>query len=125
MLVLALPDLLATGHACAEGGEADNYVRLAVCYDLATEALSKIGRYSASRITADRSNIFSGLCGSPLAAPASARAFSIVLRHEDRGATVQRVTLHAAAKVEATGLKTPVQAATFAQMLCTAAYASS
>ncbi|MEU8954907.1 helix-turn-helix transcriptional regulator [Streptomyces sp. NPDC048518] len=123
-LVLALPDLLATGHACAEDGEADDYMRLAACYDLATEALSKIGRYSASRITADRSNIFSELSGSPLAAAASARAFSIVLRHEDRGATAQRVTLHAAAKVEATGLKTPAQAATFAQMLCTVAYAA-
>ncbi|MEU3600522.1 helix-turn-helix transcriptional regulator [Streptomyces sp. NPDC006798] len=123
-LVLALPNLLATGHACAEDGEAGDYVRLAACYDLATEALSKIGRYSAGRITADRSNIFSELSGSPLAAAASARAFSIVLRHEERGATAQRVTLHAAAKVEATGLKTPAQAATFAQMLCTVAYAA-
>ncbi|AJE82643.1 MULTISPECIES: helix-turn-helix domain-containing protein [Streptomyces] len=121
-LVLALPNLLATGHACAEDGEADDYVRLAACYDLATEVLSKIGRYSASRITADRSNIFSDLSGSPLAAAASARAFSIVLRHEDRGATAQRVTLHAADKVEATGLKTPAQAATFAQILCTVSY---
>ncbi|MFI2029841.1 helix-turn-helix domain-containing protein [Streptomyces buecherae] len=123
-LILALPDLLATGHARAENGGAEDYVRLAACYDLATEALSKIGRYSASRITADRSTIFSDLSGSPLAAAASARAFSIVLRHEGRAETAQRVTLHAAAKVEATGLNTPAQAATFAQMLCTVAYAA-
>ncbi|MFE0055377.1 helix-turn-helix domain-containing protein [Streptomyces sp. NPDC059003] len=123
-LILVLPNLLAMAHARVENGEADDYARLAACYDLATEALSKIGRYSASRITADRSNIFSDLSGSPLAAAASARAFSIVLRHESRVATAQRVTLHAAAKVEAAGLNTPAQAATYAQMLCTVAYAA-
>ncbi|MFC8824866.1 helix-turn-helix domain-containing protein [Streptomyces sp. NPDC057137] len=123
-LVLALPNLLAIGHARAERGDADTYVQLAACYDLATEALSKIGRYSAGRITADRSNILSQLSGSPLAAASSARAFSIVLRHEDRAETAQRVTLHAASKVEAAGLKTSAQAAAFAQMLCTVAYAA-
>lgn len=121
-LMLALPNLLATGHARVEDGETGDYVRLAACYDLATEALAKIGRYSAAKITADRSTIFSDLSGSPLAAAASARAFSIVLRHEGRGSTAQRVTLHAAGKVEATGLSTRAQAATFAQMLCTVAY---
>ncbi|WTL18979.1 helix-turn-helix transcriptional regulator [Streptomyces sp. NBC_01506] len=123
-LVQALPDLLAIAHACAEHGGPDAYARVAACYDLATEALSKIGRHSASRLTADRSNTFSALSGSPLAAAASARAFSIVLRHEGRPATARRITLHAAAKVEATGLITEAQAATFAQMLCTVAYAA-
>lgn len=121
-LVEMLPNLLATAEACAASGEATDYARLAACYDLATEALSKIGRYGASRITADRSTTYSRLSGSPLAAAASARAFSIVLRHEGRTSTAQRVTLHAAAQVEATGLTTPAQAATFAQMLCTVAY---
>ncbi|MCY0923097.1 helix-turn-helix transcriptional regulator [Streptomyces sp. H27-G5] len=121
-LVQALPDLLATAEACAT--EAADYARLAACYDLATETLSKVGRYSASRITADRSNTYSRLSGDPLASASSARAFSIVLRHEDRAATAQRVTLHAAAQVEATGLTTPAQAATYAQMLCTIAYAA-
>ncbi|MFJ6140752.1 transcriptional regulator [Kitasatospora sp. NPDC092286] len=121
-LVQALPDLLATAEACAT--EAADYARLAACYDLATETLSKVGRYSASRITADRSNTYSRLSGDPLASASSARAFSIVLRHEDRAATAQRVTLHAAAQVEATGLNTPAQAATYAQMLCTVAYAA-
>ncbi|RAY17261.1 transcriptional regulator [Actinomadura craniellae] len=121
-LIKMLPNLLATAQARADdGGEAD-YARLAGCYDLATEALAKIGRYSASRITADRSNTYSRLSGSPLVAAASARAFSIVLRHEGRADTAQRVTLSAAAQVEATGLTTPAQAVTFAQMLCTAAY---
>lgn len=123
-LVLELPSLLAIAHACAEDGDAAAYAQLAACYDLATEALSKIGRYSVSRITADRSNIFSQLSGSSLAVASSARAFSIVLRHEGRAETAQRVTLHAAAKVEATGLNTPAQAAAFAQMLCTVAYAA-
>lgn len=123
-LVQTLPDLLATADACATDGDASDYARLAACYDLATETLSKVGRYGASRITADRSNTYSRLSGDPLAAAASARAFSIVLRHEERAATAQRVTLHAAGQVEATGLTTPAQAATFAQMLCTVAYAA-
>ncbi|MDF3303176.1 helix-turn-helix domain-containing protein [Streptomyces tropicalis] len=123
-LIEALPDLLATAEACADQGEAADYARLAACYDLATETLSKVGRYDASRITADRSNTYARLSGDPLAGAASARAFSIVLRHGGRAATAQRVTLHAAAQVETTGLVTPAQARTFAQMLCTVAYAA-
>ncbi|MYS33585.1 transcriptional regulator with XRE-family HTH domain [Streptomyces sp. KhCrAH-43] len=123
-LIEALPDLLATAEACADHGEAADYARLAACYDLATETLSKVGRYDASRITADRSNTYARLSGDPLAGAASARAFSIVLRHGGRAATAQRVTLHAAAQVETTGLVTPAQARTFAQMLCTVAYAA-
>ncbi|WP_341274991.1 hypothetical protein [Streptomyces kasugaensis] len=83
-----------------------------------------VGRYSASRITADRSHTYARLSGSPLAAAASARTFSIVLRHEDRADTAQRVTLGAAARIEATGLTTPAQAAAFAQMLCIVAYSA-
>lgn len=123
-LIEALPDLLATAEACADQGEAVGYARLAACYDLATETLSKLGRHDAGRITADRSNTYARISGDPLAGAASARAFSIVLRHEKRAATAQRVTLHAAAQVEATGLTTPAQAGTFAQMLCTVAYAA-
>ncbi|MFJ5115364.1 helix-turn-helix domain-containing protein [Streptomyces sp. NPDC088551] len=123
-LVETLPNLLAIAEACAASREAADYARLAACYDLATEALSKIGRHSASRITADRSTTYSRLSGSPLAAAASARAFSIVLRHQGRADTAQRVTLHAASQVEATGLTTPAQAAAFAQMLCTVSYAA-
>jgi transcriptional regulator with XRE-family HTH domain len=123
-LVQALPGLLATAEACADPGEAAGYARLAACYDLATETLSKLGRHDASRITADRSTTYARISGDPLAAAASARAFSIVLRHAGRAATAQRVTLQAAAQVEATGLTAPAQAATFAQMLCTVAYAA-
>lgn len=121
-LVRTLPDLLASADACATDGDSGDYARLAACYDLATETLSKLGRYGASRITADRSNTYSRLSGDPLAAAASARAFSIVLRHDNRAATAQRVTLHAAAQVEATGLTASAAAATYAQMLCTGAY---
>ncbi|MFH8555457.1 transcriptional regulator [Streptomyces celluloflavus] len=123
-LVTMLPALLATAQDRADAGDAADFARLAGCYDLATEALSKIGRYSASRITADRSHTYARLSGSLLAAAASARTFSIVLRHEDRADTAQRVTLDAAARIEATGLTAPAQAAAFAQMLCTVAYSA-
>ncbi|MFB8038775.1 helix-turn-helix domain-containing protein [Streptomyces sp. NPDC056004] len=123
-LIKALPNLLASAEACADQDEAVGYARLSACYDLATETLSKLGRYDASRITADRSNTYARISGDPLAGAASARAFSIVLRHAGRAATAQRVTLHAAAQVETTGLTTPAQARVFAQMLCTVAYAA-
>lgn len=127
-LIEALPDLLSSAEArakaCADQGEAAGYARLAACYDLATETLSKLGHYDASRITADRSTTYARISGDPLAGAASARAFSIVLRHAGRAVTAQRVTLHAAAQVETTGLATPAQARVFAQMLCTAAYAA-
>lgn len=122
-LIEMLPSLLAGAEARATGHPSD-YARLAACYDLATEALSKIGRYGASRITVDRSTVYSRLSGSPLAEAASGRALSIVLRHEGRADMAQRVILHAASQVEATGLTTPAQAAAFAQMLCTASYSA-
>ncbi|AKG45461.1 helix-turn-helix domain-containing protein [Streptomyces xiamenensis] len=123
-LMRALPDLLATAEARADTGEGADYARLAACYDLATEALSKIGQRRSARITADRSTIYARISGSPLAAASSARALSIVLRHEGRATIAQHVTLQAAAALDAAGPSTPAQAAALAQMLCTASYAA-
>lgn len=44
------------------------------------------------------------------------------MRHEGRQQIADRVTLDAATRLEATGLVTPAQSATYAQMLCTCAY---
>ncbi|GAA4196642.1 hypothetical protein GCM10022252_44300 [Streptosporangium oxazolinicum] len=121
-LVALLPQVIAAAHANADDGVPDGHVRLAACYDLATEALNKIGRSTASRITADRATAYARMSGSPIAMAAAARSLGIVLRHEGRHRVADRVTLQAAATVEATGLTTPAQAATYAQMLCTCAY---
>ncbi|MGW9213424.1 helix-turn-helix domain-containing protein [Embleya sp. NPDC055664] len=122
-LVAALPELLAAGHTHADtAGDAAAFARLAACYDLATETLSKIGRYQRARTAADRATVYAHQSGSPLAAASSARMLAVVLRHQGQEATAQRVTLEAAGGVEATGLSTPEQAAAYAQMLCTAAY---
>ncbi|OPC76439.1 transcriptional regulator [Embleya scabrispora] len=122
-LIATLPELLAAGHTHADGaGDVVAFARLAACYDLATETLSKIGRYDRARTAADRATVYAHQSGSPLAAASSARMLAIVLRHQGQEATAQRVTLDAAARVEATGLGTPQQAAVYAQMLCTAAY---
>ena len=123
-LIVSLTHLLAVAHTASHPDDRASYARLAACYNLATEALSKIGRHDASRLTADRSAIYADLSDSPLAAAAAARALSIVLRHTGNQAAAQRVTLAAASKVEATGLATSEQAAVFAQMLCTASYAA-
>ena len=122
-LIAGFPALLALAHeAAGRRGDPEAYVRLATCYDLATETLSKIGRYQASRITADRATTCAALSGSPIAMAAAARSLGVVLRHEGRPEIAGRVTLEAAARLEATGLTAPAQAAAYAQMLCTCAY---
>lgn len=124
-LVAGLPQLLATAQFRAEQTkDAVDYARSAACYDLATETLNKIGRLALSRITADRSMTCARLSGLPIATAASARCLSIVLRHEGRKQIADRITLEAAVTLERTGLVTPAQAATYAQMLCTCAYAA-
>lgn len=122
-LVTDLPDLLAAAHETAEQvGNPAAHARLATCYDLATEALSKIGRYSSARITADRATTYAAMSDSPITMAASARALGIVLRHEGRQRIADQITLTAAGRLEATGLVTPAQSAAYAQMLCTCAY---
>jgi transcriptional regulator with XRE-family HTH domain len=118
-----LPDLLATAHEAVEQDDAPPaHASVAALYDLATEALNKIGRYGASRITADRATTYAAMSGSPIAMAASARALGIVLRHEGRHRIADQVTLTATDRLEATGLITPAQSAAYTQMLCTCAY---
>ncbi|MFE5327266.1 helix-turn-helix domain-containing protein [Embleya sp. NPDC056575] len=122
-LAAAMPDLLATAHTAAQQvADEAALTRLSACYDLCTQTLSKIGRHNAARSAADRATVYAHQSGSPLAQAASARMLSIVLRHREQESIAQRITLDAAARVEETGLRTPEQAATYAQMLCTSAY---
>jgi transcriptional regulator with XRE-family HTH domain len=122
-LIADLPDLLATAHEAVEQDDAPPaHASVAALYDLATEALNKIGRYGASRITADRATTYAAMSGSPIAMAASARALGIVLRHEGRHRIADQVTLTATDRLEVTGLITPAQSATYTQMLCTCAY---
>ncbi|MEO3854429.1 helix-turn-helix transcriptional regulator [Acrocarpospora sp. B8E8] len=122
-LVAELPDLIATAHYAAEQGDGPAvHAGVADCYMVATEALDKIGHHGASRITADRAASAARLSESPIAAAAAARCMSIVLRHEGRHRIADQVIMQAAGQVEATGLVTSAQAATYAQILCTSAY---
>lgn len=121
-LLEALPGLLADAHHGARSRDDLAHARLSACYSLAAQVLTKIGRYDQARLTADRATVYADLSGSPLVAAAAARELSIVLRHQDQGDAAQRLILDAANKVEATGLKTPAQAAAYAQMLCTTSY---
>lgn len=124
-LVASLPDLLAAAHHLTDTTtDPLPCATVAACYDLATHALNKIGRYQASRITADRAVTYAHLSGSPLASALSTRALSIVLRHEGRPHIAQRVNLEAIGQIEATGLSTPEQRTVFVQMLCSTAYAA-
>jgi hypothetical protein len=121
----ALPGLLASADSLARTSPGPvGYALLAACYDLATEALNKAGSGSASRITADRAVASAGLSGSAASAAYAARSLAIVLRHQGRQELAERVTLHAIGDLERTGLSTRMQAAAYAQTLCTCAYSA-
>ncbi|MFB7269018.1 helix-turn-helix domain-containing protein [Streptomyces sp. NPDC056244] len=121
-LLQVLPGLLADAHHAARGRQEMPVARLSSAYSLASQVLTKIGRYDQSRLAADRATVYAELSGSPLVAAAAARELSIVLRHQDQSAAAQRHILDAVARVEATGLRTDAQASAYAQMLCTTSY---
>ncbi|MFE5845097.1 transcriptional regulator [Streptomyces niveus] len=121
-LLAALPGLLADTHHVARTREPMPLARLSATYSLASQVLTKIGRYEQSRLSADRATVYADWSGSPLVAAAAARELSIVLRHQDQPVSAQRHILDAVSKVEETGLRTDAQAAAYAQMLCTTSY---
>jgi transcriptional regulator with XRE-family HTH domain len=121
----ALPDLLASANSVARTSPGPaRYALLAACYDLATEAQHKTGHEPASRITADRAMASAGLSGSAASEAYAARSLSIVLRHQGRQQLAERVTFRAAEELDKTGLRTRMQAAAYAQTLCTCAYSA-
>jgi transcriptional regulator with XRE-family HTH domain len=72
---------VTTSRPAEDDGSSGAYTRLATCYDVATEALNKIGRYGASRITADRATLeaTTRLEATGLATPAQSAAFAQML----------------------------------------------
>lgn len=124
-VIEALPGLLASADSLVRTSPGPaRYALLAACYDLATEALNKAGSGSASRVTADRAVASAGLSGSAASAAYAARSLAIVLRHQGRQELAERVTLHAIGDLDRTGLTTRMQAAAYAQTLCTCAYSA-
>lgn len=124
-LIKELPDLLAAAHRHAgRHGDPAAYALAAGCYDLAAEVLSKVGAIPQSRLTADRAVLYAGMSEDPVAMAAAARSLSLVLRHEGQHALAERITLQAVNRLDRTGLTTLAQAAAYAQMLCTSAYAA-
>ncbi|MFD0685497.1 helix-turn-helix domain-containing protein [Actinomadura fibrosa] len=123
-LVTGLPALLADAHQAAGDApdEPDTWVLVAGVYDLAADALNKVGAREQSRITADRAVLYAERSEDPVAQAAAARSLGIVLRHEGRQVVAQHVTLRAVEQLERTGLTTPAQAAAYAQTLCTTGY---
>ncbi|WP_131738399.1 helix-turn-helix domain-containing protein [Actinomadura roseirufa] len=122
-LLEGLPDLMAAAHRATTRREdpAAEQATAAV-YALAAEALNKVGRTEASRITADRAVQHAERSGDPIEQAAAARALGMVLRHQNRPELAERVTLAAAATLERTGLTTPDQRTAWAQILSTCAY---
>ncbi|MEU4918834.1 helix-turn-helix transcriptional regulator [Streptomyces parvus] len=122
-LLKVLPGLLADAHDSARRTRTDAaYGALSSTYSLASQVLTKVGRYEQSRLTADRASVYADLSGSSLVVAAAARELSIVLRHQNQPAAAERLILSAVTQVEATGLTTETEASAYAQMLCTTSY---
>ncbi|MER7224267.1 helix-turn-helix domain-containing protein [Streptomyces rubradiris] len=121
-LLAVLPGLIGDGHAAASSRRELDQARLSSVYSLAAAVLVKVGSYEQARLTADRARTWAEVSGSPLASAAAVRELAIVLRHQDRNEEAQRLMTAAAARVEATGLRTEASTSAYAQMLCTLAY---
>ncbi|MFF5435899.1 helix-turn-helix domain-containing protein [Streptomyces achromogenes] len=121
-LLAVLPGLIGDGHAAATSRRELDQARLSSIYGLAAAVLGKLGSYEQARLTADRARTWAEVSGSPLASAAAVRELGIVLRHQDRAEEAQRLMTAAAARVEATGLRTDASASAYAQVLCTLAY---
>lgn len=121
-LLAALPDLIADGHDAAGTRRELDQARLSSVYSLTAAVLIKLGCHDRARSAADQARSWAEVSGSPLASAAAARELAIVLRHQDQHTRAQRLMTSAAAKLEATGLRTEASAAAYAQMLCTLAY---
>ncbi|MFJ2603728.1 helix-turn-helix domain-containing protein [Streptomyces sp. NPDC091279] len=121
-LLAALPGLIADGHAAVASRRDLDQARLSSVYSLAAAVLIKVGSYEQARLTADRARTWAEVSGSPLASAAAVRELAIVLRHQDRSKEAQRLMSAAAARLEATGLRSDASASAYAQMLCTLAY---
>lgn len=123
-LVDGLPALLAKAHqtAAEDADEPATWMLVAAVYDMAAEALNKVGAASQSRLTADRAMTYAARSEDPVAQAAAARSLGIVLRHEGRQAVAQRLTMQAVARLDRARLTTPAQTAAYVQTLCTTAY---
>lgn len=122
-LIRILPSLLASAHDLARARKNPvAFTLLASCYNLATDALIKVGDTANSSITADRAVTYASLSESPAVAAFAARSLSIVLRHQGRTHLAEELALDAATEIERTGLTTSIQVASYAQILCTCAY---
>ncbi|SFO66117.1 Transcriptional regulator, contains XRE-family HTH domain [Actinomadura madurae] len=122
-LLSELPELLATaGHAAGETQDSAGFVLAGACYDLAAEALNKVGANRQAHTAADWAALHADRSEDPVAMAAAARTRGIVLRHEGQHQLAEQLTLQAAARVARAGLADPAQARTYAQMLATSAY---
>lgn len=122
MVLRRLPDLLKLADQELESGCGGAMERYCLVNDLATDLLDKVGLVSEARLTAQNSIRVSRQSGSPLAMAAADRGLTIVLRHEGKISTANRVSLRAANLIEQTGMVNSQQAVSYVQVMCTHSY---
>jgi hypothetical protein len=114
--------LSAADDAAKRENRPEGWALLASCYNLATDALHKVGRKETAHLTANRGVWCAERSGDLVAMGASARAMGMMLRTSGRHAVAAEVVGRAADRLEAAGLRTAPQAGVYVRLLCTSAY---
>lgn len=122
-LIATLPGLLASARDAAERAQAPAaWALVSASYNLATDALNKVGSKDSARITAERALLYADRSSDPVAKAASERAMGMMLRTGGRPDLAAAVMSRGIDQLEATGLRTTAQADMHLWLLCARAY---
>ena len=122
-LIATLPGLLASAREAAEHAQTPAaWALVAASYNLATEALAKVGSKDSARITAERALLYADRSEDAVAKAASERARGMMLRIHGRPDLAAAVMSRGIDQLTATGLRTTAQADMHLRLLCARAY---
>jgi transcriptional regulator with XRE-family HTH domain len=121
-LLNRLPALLTLADQSLKSGSQADLEQYCAVHDLATDVLDKVGLVGEANVTARNSVRVSRETGSARVMAAADRGLSIVLRHQGKFHTANKVSERAAQLIEATGLELDREAIAYVQALCTHAY---
>ncbi|MET8985800.1 hypothetical protein ABZW49_10165 [Nonomuraea wenchangensis] len=122
-LLATLPGLLTTAQETARRVNTPaGWALVSASYNLATDALNKIGNKDSARLTADRAMLYAERSEDAAATGASARALGMMLRTQGRPDLATVVMTKGIDGLTTTGLRTTSGAATHLRLLCARAY---
>ncbi|WP_433520167.1 hypothetical protein ACQP2T_63550 (plasmid) [Nonomuraea sp. CA-143628] len=122
-LIATLPGLLASAVDAAERAQTPaGWALVSASYNLATDALNKVGVKDSARITAERALLYADRSEDAVSKAASERALGMMLRIGGRPDLAAAVMSRGIDQLTATGLRTTAQADMHLRLLCARAY---